>query len=131
MDKYRHKKTGKIVTKYGDKITYSTGYVIPNWVIEDSNEWEFLDERWELKIKQNKEIYFVNTITDDEFHVGDKITIATNMSFGDGVRDHVIKGFNIHGWGCVSNTLFKKVLASFVGYDENDRTLPLSDIKKI
>lgn len=133
MEKYRHKKTGNIITKYGNKYTYSTEYVIPAWIVENSNEWELVEEMWELKIKENKDLYFKNTITGVEFHVGDEVTIKSfNTNFGDGVRNHVISGFNILGWGCISKSFFKNTIrVSFEGYDSNDRTLTLDEIIKI
>ena len=39
------------------------------------------------------EICFENIITKQEFHVGDKITIAENMEFFDGIRNFKIKSF--------------------------------------
>lgn len=96
---------------------------IPHWVVEDSSDWE-------LKIKEhNKEIYFRNTVTGLEFHIGDYITIKDqNHSFGDGVRNHTISGFTFE-WKNKKHSLFELVYASFVGYNPFDRVLRLEDVE--
>ncbi len=105
---------------------------IPHWVVEDSSDWELIKEQWELKIKEhNKEIYFRNTVTGLEFHIGDYITIKDrNHSFGDGVRYHTISGFTFD-WRNKKDSLSEYVYASFVGYDPMDRVLRLNEMTKI
>jgi hypothetical protein len=140
MKQYRHKKTGKVVMKGRDSyfeinpncnVQFKSD-LIPEWVVEDSCDWEPIREQWELKIKEcNKEIYFKNTVTEVEFHIGDYITIKDqNHSFGDGVRNHTISGFTFE-WKNKKDSLFELVHASFVGYNPFDRVLRLDDMERI
>lgn len=134
MDKkYKHKKSGIIVSENGDSYIGSNECMIPSSIVENSDEWELIEEMWEMLIKENKELYFKNTFSGIEFHIGDKVEIVNNnISFGDGVRKHIIKGFNVVGWGSICSSMFKRnIRASFEGYDANDRTLQLDEIIKI
>ncbi len=128
---YRNKKTGKIVVKHGDNYIPEMEWLMPADYIENSDEWELVEDTWELKIEENKNIYIKNSLIEIEFHIGDKVTIKSpNISFGDGVRDHVISGFHI-GTGYVSNSILKNIIhVSFQGYDPIDRTLPIHEIMK-
>jgi len=136
MKTYKHIKTGKVVMKGRDAYfeidsTCNPNW-IPHWVVEDSSDWELIREQWELKIKEcNKEIYFVNTITGVQFHIGDYITIKDpNHSFGDGIRNHTISGFTFD-FKNKQDSLFETVFASFVGYDPMDRVLRLDEMNRI
>jgi hypothetical protein len=134
MDKkYKHKKSGIVVSENGDSYIRSNECMVPSSIVENSDEWELIEEMWEMLIKENKELYFKSTFSGIEFHIGDKVTIKShNMSFGDGVRHHKIKGFNVVGWGSISSSLFKQnIRVSFECYDANDRTLQLDEIVKI
>ena len=91
----------------------------------------FEEEFWELKTKENKEIYFVNTLTKQSFNVGDEITIKdSSFRFGDGVRNHTISGFHHQFGEVIKNSLCKKVYASFKGCSF-ERTLLLDQIIKL
>jgi hypothetical protein len=136
MKQYKHIKTGKIVSKgkdaYFEVNSNNNPNWIPHWVVEDSCDWEPIKEQWELKIKEhNKEIYFRNTVTGVEFHIGDYITIKDqNHSFGDGIRNHTISGFTFE-WKNKKDSLFELVHASFVGYNPFYRVLKLDDMERI
>jgi hypothetical protein len=91
----------------------------------------FEEEFWELKIKENKEIYFVNTLTNQSFNVGDEITIKDpNFRSGDYVRNHTISGFSLQFGKLIKNSKNKKVYAHFKGYDF-ERALLLNQIIKL
>lgn len=91
------------------------------------------EEFWELKTKENKEIYFVNNLTEQIFSIGDKITIKdSNFRFGDGVRIHRISGFSFSIHKKIKKTIFKpsEVYVNFKGYDI-ERSLTLDKIIKL
>lgn len=89
------------------------------------------EEFWELKIKENKEIYFVNTLSKQSFSIGDEITIKdSNTSFGDGVRNHTISGFHYQSGELIKSSLYKKVYVNFKGYSF-ERALLLDHIVKL
>lgn len=91
----------------------------------------FEEEFWELKIKENKEIYFVNTWTNQSFNIGDEITIKSQtFRFRDGVREHTISGFSLQFGELIENSKHKKVYAHFKGYDF-ERALLLDQIIKL
>lgn len=113
-------------------IEASLKYATSKEILETLFPEVFANESWELKIKDNKEIYFVNTVTNQSFNIGDRVTIKdTNMRFGDGVRKHIIRGFfypsYTESW---TNSMFNKVWVVFKGYD-NDRTLSLDELVKL
>lgn len=91
----------------------------------------FEEEFWEVKIKENKEIYFVNTLIKQSFNVGDMVTIKSpTMRFGDGVRDHEIRGFSLPFGKVIENSKYKKVYVHFKGYSF-ERALLLDEIVKL
>ena len=91
----------------------------------------FEEEFWELKIKENKEIFFINTLTKQSFNVGDEITIKDpTFRFGDYVRNHTINGFHYQIGEVIKNSLYKKVYVSFKGYSF-ERALLLDQIVKL
>lgn len=127
--KYKHIKTGLIAEVHEYK-SYS-GIVIPSEIIKNSNEWELVEALWELKSNIKQKIYFRNTFTGLEYHIGDEVTMKNdNSSFGDEIRNHVISGFHLPFSYNTSST-FKNILVSFEGYNSYDRTLTLDEIVKI
>jgi hypothetical protein len=76
-----------------------TNQSIPNKIIENSSEWKLIIPEgrlgFNLNFKEDGEIYFINELTDEEYHIGDYFTIPNNISFSDGSRYFNVKSFYI------------------------------------
>jgi hypothetical protein len=80
----------------------------------------FENEGWEKNQDSQGNIRSVkHNVTNQIFSIGDTITISQNMSFGDGVRKHIIDKFVERD--------DSKIQASFKGYSY-ERNLQLDDI---
>jgi len=69
--KYKHKKTGQIVTKGVDGLFHSQqgGYTLQRWIFEDSNDWQLVIENAaDFEPKKPWEIYpdFKSTVKPDK-----------------------------------------------------------------
>lgn len=79
----------------GDKVSTET---VRNGIIDKGEDWELIEPKRDLYIKSTNsrgKNYFRSFCKGIEYHPGDSITIQKNMSFGDGRRDFIIKGFYI------------------------------------
>jgi hypothetical protein len=96
---YKHKKTGKKVLKNGENYIFiGKDNSLPKDMIENTMDWELISPKtikYEL-FKNGDKVYFQNIITEQEFHIGDKVTIIENMRFEDGKRNFKIKSFNYY-----------------------------------
>ncbi len=129
---YQHLNTGeKVIMTEDGKYHFLNESVsqcsLPKNIVEDSNDWVRVEPEhnmYEL-ISSNGKIYFKNVITDEEFHIGDPVTLKPNVAFGDGKRDFVIESFYI-AESHVTTPFFEMVYAWF----DKDKEMHLSNLKK-
>lgn len=92
------------------------------------------EEYWIIGIAWPEELYFKNN-TGKAFFIGDQVTLSNpNHRFGDGIRDHVIRGFYINNNTALiselDGTKYKKVFALFEGYS-SERAVLLDELTLI
>jgi len=104
MTKYKHKKTGKIAAPFSERTSY---YIegsnlcnsYPNWMIENSNDWEEIVEEPKL----DYEILSFKRNESSKKYAGTTFTLSSNGTYNPSFKEsnltleHCLKGgFNIH-----------------------------------
>lgn len=97
-------------------------------MVRGSSDWELITgngrESYELLLDDSNEIYFKSTVTEQEYRIGDKITIQQNISFGDGKRNFVISN-----WYLSSSSIERNIFCYVYVITECDgRSIHLNDI---
>jgi len=133
---YKHKKTGIKVIKgisgnYHRLDEVIDSCEIPSDFIEDTDDWKLFEIKPEretyhifLDVKTDS-LFFKNTITGEEFHIGDKVELKPNTSYVDGKRRFKIKSFQISD--AITTNKFEYVYI----WTEDGKCPPLNDLIKI
>jgi hypothetical protein len=131
---YKHKKTEDLVIKKGNYFHFlndecpSEENKLPKLMVIGSSDWELITcngrESYELLLDDSNEIYFKSIVTEQEYRIGDKITIQQNVSFGDGKRNFVIRN-----WYLSSTPVERNIFSYVYVITECDgRSIHLDDI---
>jgi hypothetical protein len=130
---YNHKKTGVKLIK-GIDCNYhhikedDNSCAMPSEWIENTNDWELVTperESYEILFDDKNFIFFRNTITGEEFHIGDNVELKAHTSYTDGKRKFKIKSFQIQD-AIITNT------SEFVyTWTEDGKCPHLNDLIKI
>jgi hypothetical protein len=108
---------------------YYHNYKIHKLIVTDSSDWELItnnsERLFELLLDDNKDIYFKSNITDQEYRIGDKVTLKNRIEFGDGKRNFTIGKWYIGSSTPTEQNLFKHV---YILSKEDGRSLHLDDV---
>jgi hypothetical protein len=131
---YKHRKTNDLVVKKDDHFYFfdddcvSEQNKLPKLMVVGSDDWELITndghESYELLLDANNQIYFKSIITDQEYRIGDEITIQKNMSFNDRKRN-----FKIGRWYISSHPIERNIFNFIYVHTEcDDRSIHLNNV---